>query len=215
MFALLQSAAVRQLEAMINGALALDPGSRAALAELAGRSLAIQVAFPPVRLHASFGAEGTVDLLANPDCDADVTLSGSPVALAVLMAAGGDQSNVANSGVRIAGDIDILRRLSAVLAELDIDWEEALASVVGDTPAHLAGDAVREAQATARSSLTRARSGLGEFIREESGLTLGSSEAEPWFEGVRYLRADTDRLQARVNRLRQHIAERRGANGER
>ncbi|MFA5631672.1 MAG: SCP2 sterol-binding domain-containing protein [Porticoccaceae bacterium] len=194
--------ALARLEALIDGALKLDPGSRAALQSLAGRSLAIHCTFPARSLLVSFDSRGSIHLSQDMSKGTDVALTGSAVSLAVLMANASRQVSFANSGVTIAGDQDVLRKLSAILENLDIDWESALAGLIGDTPAHLLASAVRRALKWQKSASARATSGVGEFLREESGLTLGRSEIEPWSQAVRLLAFDSDRLAARIARLR-------------
>ena len=202
MSSMVEQFAVERLERLINQALALDPGSQRALAQLSGSILGIHSTFPPLSLAAAFLPGGEVHLSATVPEDATTVLTGSPVTLAMLAAKGADSTTLANSGVRLEGDHNLLSSLAAILHDLEIDWEQALAELIGDTPAHLAGNAVRSAARWQHSAFTRSVSGSGEYAREESGLALSNTEARDWFSGVRHLSADTDRLAARINKLR-------------
>src|SRR5690606_6262793 len=103
--------------------------------------------------------------------------------------------------VQIRGDQALLMEVATILKGLDIDWEQALSGLLGDTPAHLAGKTLRGAHRTMSALAARSRSGAAEYVREESGLGVSNSEAENWYAGVRLLAADTERLAARINRL--------------
>jgi ubiquinone biosynthesis protein UbiJ len=198
----LETFALGRLQSALNGALALDPASTQALTNLGGKTLVVQCSFPPRTLAVTFSGDGTLALSDQAPAAPTVSLSGNPVALALLLAKASEQVTFADSGVSVRGDQDMLRALGAIMAQLDIDWEQALAGVIGDTPAHLAGKAVREALKWHKTLFERSTSGVADFVREESGFTLSRTEAEPWLRGVRHLAADTDRLAARINRLR-------------
>jgi len=196
--------ALERLEALFDNALGLDPGTRESLKSLAGKSLAIHCTFPSRSIRASVDASGAIRLSLDAH-GADVALSGSAVSMAALIATASRRVSFANSGVTIAGDQEVLRRLSAVLENLDFDWEAAIASVIGDVPAHLMASTVRQAVTWQKSAAARAASGIGEYLREESGLTLSRAELEPWSKAVRHLTFDSDRLAARLAKLRAHI----------
>lgn len=198
----LEILAVSRLEKLVNHALRLDPASLQSLAQLAGKTLVVRSTFPPLVLTLLFLPSGEITLSPEAAENPHVSLTGNPVSLALLLADASERVSFAGSGVTLAGDQEILRALAAIIRQLDIDWEHPLAEIIGDTPAHLAGRAVRQAVKWQKTAFTRSSTGFGEFIREESGLTLSNAEAEPWFLGVRHLAADTDRLAARINRLR-------------
>ena len=194
--------ALGPLEAAINRALDYDPGSRTALAELAGKTLAIECTLPPLSAMAAFGTDGRISLFTPPEQAPGVRLKGNPVALAVLLSRADDTYSFAHSGVTIEGDQDVLIRIGGILGQLDIDWEQALAELIGDTPAHMAGEAVRGANGWLREAADRSRSGVAEYVREESDLTVSNTEARGWYDDVGRLSADTDRLNARINHLK-------------
>lgn len=198
----LETFALGRLQNLINQALALDPGTTRSLQQLAGKTVLIKSTFPPQPLALTFMDDGRVALSGDSDAVADVSLSGNPVSLALLMADASERVSFVGTGVTLRGDQEILRKLSSALQNLDIDWEQALAGIIGDTPAHLAGKAVRQAVKWRRTAGTRAASGISEFFHQESGMALSATEAEPWFKRVRHLATDTDRLAARINRLR-------------
>ena len=193
--------------ALVNQAVAFDPASRAALARLAGRTLAVQCTFPPLSLGAVFDNSGALILTQGLPEGAETCLRGSALALARLAVNSNASATLAGSGVEMTGSQGLLQDLRAVLAKLDIDWEAALAGLVGDVPAHLAAQALRDGRDLQRQARARAFSGGAEYLREEAGIMLGRGEFRPWSDAVAGLAEDTDRLAARVARLARRLAD--------
>lgn len=193
--------AVKQLENLLNRALEYDPGTRLALSEITGTSLGIEVTFPPAAITLSIASDGSI-ALSTDDAATDVQLRGNLIALAVLLSQANNTLSFAKTGVSITGNQDVLLKVSAILANLDIDWEQALAAVIGDTPAHMASQAVRNTHTVITDGAKRSQSGIGDYIREESGLTVSYTEAERWFDDVTVITASAERLEARVNLLK-------------
>jgi Uncharacterized protein conserved in bacteria len=203
----LESLAIERTQALINHALRTDPGSLKALDSLSGKRIAIHNRFPDRTLSVEINNDSTIalSLVESAPPNTDVVISGLAPALIFFMIRGSDQVTFADSGVEIRGNTDLLITLGEILKNLDIDWEQELAGVIGDTPAHLAGEAVRQTLKLNKQAAERATSGLSEFIREESGLGLNAKEAAVWARQVAELAKDTDRLAARVDRLKARL----------
>lgn len=205
MKAALSGTALRGLEAMINGALAYDPGTRKALSRLAGKTLAVTVTLPPMTLVAGFAANGDIRLGDTPPDTPNTRLEGSAPALIRLALDSGDRASFAGTGVRVSGDQELLREIRALMQDLDIDWEAALATLIGDVPAHLLGKGLRTAghwRADARQRLGEAAS---DYLREEARLLPTAAEFEAWSREVSALTLASDRLAARVARLQSRL----------
>ncbi|MFA5548076.1 MAG: hypothetical protein WDA10_06030 [Porticoccaceae bacterium] len=199
--------ALNPVAALVNHALAFDPASRAALARLAGRPLAVRCTFPALELGAVFDDSGALILTPGMPEGAETCLKGSALALARLAANSNAGVTLAGSGVEMTGSQALLQDMRAVLGTLDIDWEAALAGLIGDVPAHLAAEAVRAGTGWQRQAAGRAFSGGAEFLREEAAIVVGRREFAPWASAVSQLAEDTDRLAARVARLARRLAE--------
>jgi len=205
---LISTLALNGAAAAVNHALDFDPASRADLAQLAGRTLAVQCTFPAMDLGISFDDSGTLVLTAGLPEGAETRLRGSGVALARLAVDNQGGVTLAGSGVEMAGSQSLLQDMRTVLGRLDIDWEAALANLLGDIPAHLIAEATRAALRWQRQATSRALSGGGEYLREEARVLLSRAEMAPWADQVARLAEDSDRLMARTARLQQRLAER-------
>jgi ubiquinone biosynthesis accessory factor UbiJ len=190
------------LEQLLNRSLPRSQRAQQLVAELAGKSVALQV---PGLARCSVTSNGVTLTLGNaPGCDA--TLSGGLLSLFALQ--GEDAPAVLQRGaVRIEGDAEVAQRFRELLRLLRPDLEEEFALVLGDVPAHQLGRLARWAGTFARRAVDTTLTNLGEYWGHERGDLVPRHEGEQFLRGVDALREDLDRLQARVELL----ARRRGA----
>lgn len=209
-FGTLSRPALAAAEQIINKALDYDPATQDAIDRLDGKVVRIESILPAFDLFVVHAGRQIL-LHSHWENAPDTTLSGTLPAL-IRMAAegGGDRLSLANSGVHTRGDEDVLRQLSSLLKHLDIDWEGLLANVVGDIPAHTAGETLRAAFAWASDSRRRLRHRARLAMTEELRLVPARAEMEQWGREVTLLRQDAERLAARVARLQQSAAAPRG-----
>lgn len=198
---MITSAALTAVEQLINQALRYDPASLRSLGELQGKIIAIESTFPPLAIFMHPHSAG-IQLTLDADKPADTTLKGSALALATLLS-GGAKSTLYGSGVEVNGDTSLLQSLSAMLRDLDIDWEAALAKLLGDVPAHLLGESVRAATKWQKATAERAAVVLSDFSVEEAQWLPPRAEFDAFTLQVADLRRTTDRLAARIDKLKQ------------
>ena len=199
-FSALQSAALEGVEKMINAALVFDPSTLRQLASLQGKILLIESSTPSLRIAIEVGSSGL--LLHNGWQDsADVHISGSLISILNMGINAGEMRSFSGTGVNVTGNLEVLRQLNLTMAGLDIDWEAALAELVGDVPAHILSDAMRKTANVRTDTLQRAKSAVVEVSQEELRLSPSKNEYDEFVLSVRHLATDTERLSARVNRL--------------
>ena len=196
----LPEAALSGLESVFNTCLHMDPVASGRMAELQGRTLAIDLQGPGIVLYIRPGAKG-VRILQSLEGDADTVLHGSPLAMAQMGL--GDQANRAlfAGEVTITGDIETGRAFQEILRALDIDWEEQLSRFAGDTVAHQAGRAARHLHDLLHQGRRRLEQDAGEYLQEELHVLPTRIETENFSHDVNDLVMATDRLTARVQRL--------------
>jgi Uncharacterized protein conserved in bacteria len=194
----LATAMAMSLEAAINAALTYDPGTRTKLRALAGKHLNIHTSQPALFLQLSV-AEDQLQLSAHPELEATTTLEGK--LLSVIGLVFSSNSSLANSGVTVSGQVGLLEQYQYIFNDVDIDWEDALSSVIGDLPAHqlaLAGNAALD---WFRSRSQRAPRFINEFLTEELRAIPAQTELNNYSEAVDRIRQQTDRLEAKINHL--------------
>lgn len=194
------------LEKLVNGALRYDPGTQAALAKLAGKVLAVESTFPPLTFYLlPQPATADVHLAVHAYCDLppDTRLKGSlPAILALTL---GPRHSLANSGVQVSGNPALLADLQAILANLDIDWEEPITDFLGTSIGHPFAELVRTQWQWTRNNVQKAQVALGDYLTEELRATPSKIELELFCAQVDQARAHSERLAARVQRLREHF----------
>lgn len=180
--------------------LALDPDSAARLAPLTGKVLELELR--GVNLHffllpVAHGIKVQGQYAGAPDA----CLRGTPLSLARLALTEQGRHTLFSGAVEIEGDTELGQQLQDVLNAIDIDWEEQLARITGDVVAHQAGNAVRGAQRWVERSRESLTLDLADYLHEESRQVPARGEVERFVADVDVLRADIERLAARVKRL--------------
>jgi ubiquinone biosynthesis protein UbiJ len=198
------------LEAALNGYLGLDPVARERLAALHGRAVGMEVLGLGLTLYFIADQAGILQVYGRHEGEPDCWLRGAPLDLlrAGDRTAGADQ--LFGRRVVIEGDSALAQRFGAILAGVDIDWEEHLSRIVGDVAAHEVGQAARAAQDFGTRTGRTAERNLREYLQEEARLLPTRYEVKELLDAVDVLRDDVERLAARVDRLR----GRAGGGGE-
>ena len=91
--------------------------------------------------------------------------------------------------------------------DLDVDWEEGLATYLGDAPAHQIGRLVRGVRGWFAESRDAAGRNLAEYLTEERRDLPPRAELDAFLDDVDRLRSDADRLAARVTLLEQRTRD--------
>ena len=183
---------------IIDRIIRLDPDAATRIAPLTGRRIRVVLSEPEITVDATFTTDGLH--LAEPGEDvADVTVSGR---LGDLLALARDPE-AGGSGLRFEGDAAVAQQVRRFFRELDVDWEEGLATYLGDAPAHQIGRLVRGVRGWFAESTDAAGRNLAEYLTEERRDLPPRAEVEAFLDDVDRLRSDTDRLAARISLLEQ------------
>lgn len=205
-FDALKPLAGRALEAALNRALALDPDTRAALAPLSGRRIALALEAPALALQIRVDGDqlrvGPVDAQAEPDLAVRSTLGGLLGQLSGLLggALRGDQAAPVGR-VRVSGDAELARRLQTLATRFDPDWQQPFAAVFGDVLGVQIANALRTALRQLQDAGGELARNAAEFVTEESRDVVPRAELDAFHDDVDTLRDDVERLAARVQRL--------------
>jgi len=205
----LHSSALMAVESAINSALEYDPATRNAIGELAGKVLAVECSLPPLTFYVIHSEQG-INLMSRYEGSPDTTLHGTALSLAALAVDGEDRVSFYGTGVEVRGDHDLLRQIRKILKRLDVDWEAALAKLIGDVPAHLVGESLRGATKWQKQATERAGGAAAAFSQEEARLTPSTVEVEGFNREVKLLSEDVDRLVTRFNKLNIRLDQQSG-----
>lgn len=193
------------LDAMINRYLLLDPEIAQKISAFEGRVIAIELQginkkfylFPQGTLQ-----DACIKLTEQYEGKPDTVLKGTPVALFKMGIASDVAPMMLKGEVEISGDMRLGREFKKLLAEMDVDWEENLASLIGDAPAHQLTRVAKQFTHWASKAKKSIATDISEYLQEESRDVVAGAELEMFYEDVDELRDDVDRLQARLDALK-------------
>lgn len=188
------------LEAMINRYLSLDPEVTEKLSELEGRVIAVEITGVDKTLYFLPHQSG-MDVVEEYDAGADATLKGSLVALLKMTMSKDVAPLMLKGEVEIEGDVRLGRSFKKILSEMDVDWEEYMARIIGDAPAHHLANLTKKIISWGRQSSKDVALDISEYLQEESRDVVSKSELEKFYQDVDALRNQLDRFQARLNAL--------------
>ncbi len=188
------------LESAINRYLALDPEMLDKLAQFNGKVIKLEM----TGINKAFYMlpnGGGIQILNEYDGSADTVLRGTPVSLFKM----GLVSNVANlllkGEIEITGDTRLGHQFKNIFSQMDIDWSEPLANLLGDGLAYQVQQSGSKLALWGKGSVKSVSTSFSEYLQEESRDVVTDTELNIFNEAVDQLRNDVDRLQARVNAL--------------
>jgi len=139
---------------------------------------------------------------------ADATISGTPLALLELFAAGSRSTGSAKlNRALIRGDAQVAARYRELIAAARPDFEEELSRWVGDLPARRLALGAQGAFAFLRKLGRTAQENLAEYLQEESRDLPSKAELEDFALGVDQLREIADRVAVRLTRVEARLAQ--------
>lgn len=193
-------AALAVLEQTINKVLAFDPEGARRLAAMQGRVILIELEGFGTRFYLLPGSHD-LQLFGSYAAEPDCTLRGTPLALA-RMGLSEQRTDALFAGeVMVEGDTGLAQQFGDAIMGLDIDWEEQLARLTGDTVAHQLGGLTRSAYDWGRRSTDSLTLTIKEYLQEEGRLVPTETEVQELIAHVDTLRDDVERLAARIDRL--------------
>ena len=185
------------VENLLNRGLPRSVRARQLCAELDGRRLAVEA---PGLGGLLIESTGTSLRLRRGSETADASIVGGPLSL-LLTGATSSREPLRRGTVEIRGDAEVAEKFQALLRLLTPDLEEELALLVGDVPAHRAGQLVRGTLRWTRSALDTLWRDIGEYASHERRDLVSRPEGEAFLRDVDALREDVDRLTARLELL--------------
>lgn len=190
------------VEDIVNTALEYDPASKREISELTD-TLAIAVTpatsmpIPNTKLFIT-GAKHGLRVMNHAISPVTTCLTGSPTALLNLLQR---PHSLANSGVELSGDVNLLQRWQAILDNLDIDWQTCLQRYLGDIGGPITAMAIGHTGHWLQHQYHYHRHQLSVYLQEELRAVPTSAELDYFHRQVDELMLSTDRLEMRVRRL--------------
>ena len=203
MLSMFTSPALDGMEVILNRALDYDPSSKNQLNDLSGQVLIIESTSPIFTLAIEISDTGLA-FHDNWSEDAAVKISGTLIAM-IGVALEDNSTSFSGTEVTVSGNLDTLNKVNSIMRDLDVDWEAALAELIGDLPAHILGKTIRSTSRAKSELFNRASSGLLDVAQEEFKLLPTTNEFKMVGPKIRKLSSDVDRLSIKIARLKDKI----------
>ncbi len=191
-----------QLEKAINQALQYAPGTQAALNKLTGKSVSLLANRPSLQLTLEL-CPGEIRVSHYWEGTPTVSIKGPLISILFQLGLNKSPGELVASGIQVEGDQAFAQQLASAFREMDLDLEEPLAHWVGDVAAHQVGQAARSAFSWFKKTASTLLDDGSYYLREESRQVVEKNELDEFNQGIDSVRADFDRLEARIQRLKQ------------
>ena len=191
---------LRPIASVLNRNIRETTPARELCAKLAGTVVAVRVS--NTALAAWFIVhDDRLEIAADTDREPDVLVSGSLLVLARMAGVSGVGA-IRDGSLELSGDPQVASDFQQLLAYAKPDLEEELSNVVGDTVAHRVGEFARGVERWGRTARETMGANIREYLQEESRDVPSRYEVERFTTKVNALRDDVERLEARLQRLR-------------
>ena len=187
----------KALETGFNLLVDLDPDNKNRLADIQGQVIKLQLDGLDLNIFLFIHAD-SIEVMSEFDGEIDTIIAGKPAAMLAMRTS---NKGLFSGDVEISGNVETGKKFKRYLDQLDIDWEEQLSHIVGDSVAFQIGSLFRNLTDYAKKSHHTLQQNLGEYLTEEAEYLTPRSEANHFAEDVDCLREAYDRLVARVNAL--------------
>ena len=168
------------------------------LQKMAGKVVGVSLKVPELEFFLLI-KEDTIRICADYNEQPDTWIRGNFFDLIKL----GLDTGAATSAthLEIVGDVQLGQRLQQLFSEIEFDWEELLAPIIGDISTHQLSEGARIANDFVTRCIDSLAFSSGEFLREELKITPTQQEISGFINGVEKLRDTVERLDARLSRI--------------
>lgn len=184
---------------VINAYLKLDAETPSRLRKLNHRVITVELLPLHLLFHCEFD-ETRINILSH--CDhADAKITGTPLQMLGVMINKQGRQQAFSDDLTITGDAEVANEMIKLFDDMQIDWEEHLAKITGDVPAHFAGRLFQSANKFLRQAKESLTQNINEYVHEEKEWLPSRLQLEDLFADIDLIRMDVDRAEVRVNQL--------------
>lgn len=161
-----------------------------------GRAVAIEIRELNLEFY-MLSKNGHMHVKSDYDDTPAATVSGT---LPTMLRAGVLRDGIPD-GIRFDGDVELGQNFRKLLQEIDFDWEEQLARVVGDLAARQLGNVVRSMHDWSKQTLDTLGKDIAEYLQEETGDLPRREEVTRFVSAVDELRDAVERTAVRAEKI--------------
>jgi ubiquinone biosynthesis accessory factor UbiJ len=199
-FSSTHSIATGALCRVMNHVLGSESWAIGQLANHAGKSILLQLPFGD--LCCEITPVGLLQVLKESDSPS-LTLEVSAKALNDLAGSSGSLREQAFKAVKITGDADLAQLIGRLAGQLRWEYEEDLARIVGDAPAHFVVKQGKKFVSATQSAASDLLDNVVEYLSEEKKVLLHQRDMVIRKAELNDLRDAVDRMEKRIQLLEQ------------
>jgi ubiquinone biosynthesis protein UbiJ len=184
----------------INHVLASEPWATGELSKHTGKSILLRLPFGD--LCCEIGSGGLLTVLKVAETPS-LTLEVSAKALSDLAGSSGSLREQAFKAVKITGDADLAQLIGRLAGQLRWEYEEDLAQLFGDAPAHFAVKQGKKFVSATRAAASDLLDNVVEYVSEEKKVLLNQRDFRIRKTELNDLRDSVDRMEKRIQFLEQ------------
>ena len=188
------------IETLVNRYLALDPEMLDKMEAFSGKVIKLEITGVDKVLYMLPGSNG-MQVMTEYEGDADTVLRGTPISLFKMGLASNTAKILLTGEVEISGDTRLGHQFKSVFSQMDIDWSEPLAELVGDSFAYQLHRSGKQMSTWGKGAVESFSRSFSEYLQEESRDVVTETELNIFNADVDRLRDDVDRLHAKINVL--------------
>jgi ubiquinone biosynthesis protein UbiJ len=184
----------------INHVLESEPWACAELSKHVSKTILLQLSFG--QLGFCIGSTGRLEALRELE-NPSLALEVSATALSGIVSSPGNLKEQAFKAVKSTGDADLAQLIGRLAGQLRWEYEEDLARILGDAPAHFAVQKGKKFISATRSAAGDLLDNLVEYVSEERKVLLNMRDFMAHKSELSDLRESVDRLEKRIEHLEQ------------
>lgn len=187
------------IENWFNQLLDLDKESLSKIQQLSGKVILLELLNSELRFFLQPNSEGfhiTTELDAKPD----VTIR-APASEFMLLFFSKFSNKSPSVNMEVIGDIGLGQQFQNIMLNLEIDWEEPLSRLIGDTATHKLSKLMRDGKNYSAQRLDSFTMNLSEYLRFENNQLPDQTEVDEFIQQVDAFRNDVDRVEQRINKI--------------
>ena len=205
---LLGPIAIRPVEDLLNRVLAKDSYLQSRLKTFLGKSLQIAVHPPGTTVTVLF-EQDRIRLLSSPaellDIEITASIRGNVSELLPLLIEKPDRRPLSNPAITITGDINFIQDIYASLHNLDIDWEDYLAPMLGNLITNELSQFGKDLQDWTQQVSSNMKRNVDEYLKEEERIFPKKEQLKDFSEELERLKLKIDRVKAKFNVLYERL----------
>lgn len=192
--------ALNVLEKAINAYLKNHPNDQSQFAELAGKTVAIDISGVEFKFFIVFAEQG-VFLQHHCSGEPDLLIRAPLTTLLNLFSEQDMNQILFSKDMEVKGDLMLAQQVKLFFSGVEIEWEYYLSQIIGDVAANEAKRCFENNKQRIKQFAKRLRGNVVDYLQEERGCLPSKNRAQDFYDAVDGLKNDVARFEQRVKRL--------------